>query len=272
MKIDLNRYSHSLEEESFENLPFSYMSLESDEPLNKPFEKTEWCFIRLYTTVYRDVISFKQIFKKLNLFFSDKALDGKAYTHANLNYRLTDNYFGLNIKNLNQESALYIETYEDDVENGVNKEESTYSVYGLKLTPLEYKNLKIQLEKMKEGNLYKYDILSLVNTAARISKNRISELIKKGKFEKVEIEHGDIPLNRIKKGLVCSTFVAFCLKNISTDFNKYLQESKKSIYEYAPNTLTRVPNIVYLFDGKFTTYKQDVKNFCKKFPEFAKYR
>lgn len=271
MRIYLDRYCRSLEEESFENLPISYMSLESDEPLNQPFEKKEWCFIRLYETQYKNKMSWGNFLKLSNLFFSDKAADGKKYTHANLNYRLTDNYYGLNIKSLDQENALYIEAISEFEPDRIDPAASGYSVYGVKLTTLEYKNLKMQLEKMKDGNYYKYDILSLFQMAGRITKNRIEDMVKKGKIEKIILEGDDIPLNKIKKGLVCSSFVAFCLKNISGDINKYFNDSKKSVYEFAPNTLTKLPNLTFLFDGKFNTYKQDVREFVKKFPEFAKY-
>lgn len=273
MRIDLNKYLTALENKDRDILPVYYSDYFSQES-SIPSKEKKYCFIRLYNSHYpKGVFNFGSILKNASKVISDKALDGKFYTHANINYRLTDNFFGLNIDSLNQEEAVKIEqiTHEKKEDVTIDLDKSVYTLYRLEMNELDYKNLKIQLNKLKSGSQYTYDVKTFLYTSLLITKNKAKRALTHSSLKPTNTHEEKVQLNKIKKGLICSTFVAFVLKNTHSDVAKWMEENKISVYEFAPNTLTRLPNIKYCFSGKYTTYPQDVQKYIAKHPEFKEY-
>lgn len=273
MRIDLNKYITALENKEKDILPVYYSDCFSQES-TIPSKEKKYCFIRLYNSYYpKGVFNFGSILKNASKVISDKALDGKFYTHANINYRLTDNFFGLNIDSLDQEEAVKIEqiTHEKKEDVTIDLDKSVYSLFRLEMNELDYKNLKIQLNKLKSGSQYTYDVKTFLYTSLLITKNKAKRALTHSGVKPANEHEEKVQLNKVKKGLVCSTFVAFVLKNTHSDIAKWMEDNKISVYEFAPNTLTRLPKLKFCFSGKYTTYPQDVQKYIAKHPEFREY-
>lgn len=273
MKIDLDKYITALETNDGSIMPSYYHNAFSQESTIPAGEK-KYCFIRLYNSHYpKGVFNFGSILKTASTVISDKALDGKFYTHVNIHYKLTDDFIGLNIDSLTQEEAVHIEqiTHEKKEDVTIDLEKSVYSLFRLEMSELDYKNLKLQLTRLRKGSNYTYDIKSFIYTTLLITKNKAKRAITRSGVKAENEKEQKVQLNKVKKGLVCSTFVAFILKNTHSDVAKWMEDNKISVYEFAPNTLTRIPNLKFCFSGKYTTYPQDVQKYIAKHPEFKMY-
>lgn len=250
------------------------LSKEDHEPNNYSIKK-EWCFIRLYTTEYnKEIFHPAKILRVGNKLISDKASNGKFYTHAAINYSLSDHFVGLNLMK-GDPNSVQIEVVKNwrKGDERYERQDSTFDVFAIPLYKNERELLKFHLNKIITNNHFKYDVKTLLLTALLICKRKAQILMgfSKENIDEILDEEGDSVLSEIKKGMVCSTFVAFILKNVSADFARWLRETKRSEYEFAPNTLTHIPNIEYLFGGSWNGYARALTNFTKKNPEFAKY-
>lgn len=250
------------------------LSKEDADPNNYTVNK-EWCFIRLYTTEYnKDRFHPAKILRVGNKLISDKSSNGKFYTHAAMNYNLSDNFIGLNLMkdDPNSVQVEIIKTWRKDDER-YERQYSMFDVFAIPLYKHERELLKFHLSKIVTNNHFKYDIKTLLLTTILICKKKAQALMSFTKEDINDIigEDGDSFLSEIKKGMVCSTFVAFLLKNTSSEFAKWIRETNRNEYSFAPNTLTHIPNIKYLFGGTWNEYSRALTNFIKKNPEFAKY-
>lgn len=238
--------------------------------INKKELKTEYCFIRLYATKYKGV-TLSQFVRIGNDLFTAKSKKGERYTHAALNYKLNDNFVGLNLDDdPNDVKIENLRTTAVEAGDVKDRKTSTFAVYSLRLTEKEWKLLKVNLNKIKTDNNFKYDMKQLVNTAFRSTKNRIKNVIL-GHENFNEVEEDIVDLTKSKKALVCSSFVAYVLQQISHSIKNWMLKHKKSVHDFSPNALTYLPGCKYMYGGFWTEYAKKTKEYVEKHPEFKKY-
>lgn len=257
-------------------------------------EKTSYAFIRLYASTFTEKLTFDKILGQSIDFFSEDLEKGESYSHAAMNYRLTDNFFGLNWE-FGEKNDVKVETVHNkkptESEDFPNNK---FSVYAIPLSEKEHEKLRVNLESFKGSNQFNYQWLDLALAAFHLTKNKLvnkvhslfndeddykqtSEASKVITSDEIIIDGKKLTaaekklLIYTKKGLVCSTFVVYVLSQVSPDFNTYFKESKKFIQEFSPNTLTTLPGVKLLFKGKWKDYERIAKSFVVKNPEFAKF-
>lgn len=233
--------------------------------------KTEYCFIRLYSTKYKG-LCFSDLLRIGNELFTSKSKQGKRYTHAALNYKLNDNFVGLNIDdNPNDVKVENLRTTATiDAGDPKDRKNSTFDIFSLRLTESEYKLLKVNLNKVKTDNQFKYSIKKLINTAFRSGKVKVKRAVL-GHEGYQDDEEDIIDLTKSKKALVCSSFVAYVLQSVSPSIKNYMEKHKKTVHDFSPNALTYLPGCKYMYGGYWTEYGKKTKEYVDKHPEFKKY-
>ena len=232
-------------------------------------ENCDYCFIRLYQTVYKKNLSAGGVLKAVNEFISPEGKNHKKYTHAALNYKLNDNFIGLNfdgstnndvkVENLKTEATSY--------ESPKDRSKSKFDVFALKLTSQEYDALQKSLNVIRTNNKFKYDFKRLLQISGIIIFNKIKDKI----FGKESSDDIRVDLTQSNESLVCSTFVAYVLSQISPRYADYFKKKDINIHSITPNDLTFLPGIQYMYGGYWSEYNIKTRDFIRKKPEFQKY-
>ena len=250
--IELNNSQYSLEDK------------------NKKELKTEYCFIRLYSTRYKG-LCFSDLLRIGNELLTEASKSGKRYTHAAMNYKLNDNFVGLNIDdNPNDVKVENLRTTATiDAGDPKDRKNSTFDVFYLRLTESEYKLLKVNLNKIKTDNKFKYDIKKLISVAFRTSRQKLKKAVLG--HESDDSNDDIVDLTKSKKALVCSSFVAYVLQQTSDSIKDWMEKYKKTVHDFSPNALTYLPGCKHMYGGYWPEYGKKTKEYVEKHPEFKKY-
>lgn len=228
-------------------------------------EQHYYCFIRLYQTEYKKMLTPGNILATVNKAISDPGKNKKKYTHAALNYQLNDNFVGLNMGGGQEDIRVEtLRTMATATDHPQDRENSRFDMFYLKLKKEEYESLKKNLVKIKYSNTIAYDFKTLLF----MSKDLILDKIKnKLRLSKEDAE--DLSTNQIS--LVCSTFVAWVLSKVSDKYAKYFQMQDKDLYRVTPNDLTYMPGMKYMYGGKWKEYSTLTRKYVTEHPEFKDY-
>ena len=249
---------------------------QSEEALKENFmnnavydENCEWCFIRLYQTVYKKTLSAGGILKTVNEFISPEGKNHKKYTHAALNYKLNDNFIGLNFdgSSNNDVKVENMRTEATGYESPKDRTKSKFDIFAIKLTPKEYEDLKKNLNAIRTTNKFKYDFKRLLQISGIIIFRKIKDKL----FSRESSDEIPIDLRQTNESLVCSTFVAYILSQISPRYSEYFKTKDISIHSITPNDLTFLPGIKYMYGGTWPEYAVKTRDFVKKNPQYQKY-
>lgn len=264
-------------EELLEWYRFPEKSIESNANIiEKAKKKQKYCFIRLYSTIYKGGFSVGKVLKQGTKIFSEKLENGVLYTHAAINYKLTDDFIGLNLDPANPNDVKIEQLKSPDGDNYSNArdyQKSEFTVIAIPLEDEEYENLKEILSKIPHKNDFKYDIKTLLMTALLLSKRRVMRFFKRSNEDISPEDNEEIALliKNTKRGFICSTFVAYILSIVSDSFKKYLTEKKKSVYEFSPNSIYNIPGMIVLFKGRWNRYIAEMEKFVRLNPAFKPY-
>lgn len=234
--------------------------------------KTEYCFIRLYSTKYTK-LCISDLLRIGNELLTEKSKHkGKRYTHAAINYKLNDNFVGLNIDdNPNDVKVENLKTTANiDSGDPKDKRNSTFDVFSVRLTESEYRTLKTNLNNIKTDNKFKYAIKKLVSVAFSQTKTRLKKTVL-GHEDDDTREEDIVDLTKSEKSLVCSSFVAYVLKSISPSIRNWMEKNKKTEHDFTPNGLTYIPGCKFMFGGSWIEYSKKTREFVNEHPEFKKY-
>ena len=250
---------------------------QSEEALKENFlnavydENCGYCFIRLYQTHYKNAFSAGGLLKAANEFISPEGANKKKYTHAAMNYKLNDNFIGLNFDG-NSNNDVKIENMRTEAvsyESPKDRKKSQFDIFAVKLTQKEYENLRKNLNYIKTSNKFVYDFKRLLHISGIILFRRIKEFLFDRK--KSSKEALDVDLRVANESLVCSTFVAFVLTQISPRYAEYFKKQNLSVHSITPNDLTFLPGIIYMYGGTWPEYSIKTRDYIRKNPQFQKY-
>lgn len=215
-----------------------------------------YIFIRFYKTRYLNKANPINTIQLVGNKFIDKSKDGNVYTHVNMNYTLNDNFIGLDFKGAKQPNAVYKETIA--VEDGRISGDSYFSVYALPVQEIEYNLIRKELDKLQKSSKIKYDrrTLGLVSWLMLKRRGNLNKLIS---FSFLD--------NKAKK-LFCSSFVMYVLYNTVSTIKQWMDKNKLSVYDFSPNTVTLIPGLKMLFNGKFKYYEQERNKFLSSHSEY----
>ena len=267
-------------------------SVQYEDSYIKNDQENKWIFVRLYDSRYN--ISLNSIGGGL-ISFGQKVTQSKYWkiftNHAAINYKLTDNFFGLSVHN--GDAGLKIErcqNLDDDDFQYINKKDfnyhkSKYYVFGFKCKPEEYETMKKKINNAYKNKTVMFDVGFAGGTMSLVSiGTKIKQLLHVDKILGISIlgiiHKSDSVLNdndyKRKNGQVnkiCSTFVGGILIS-SIDYLKSHFEKKenfnKSIF-ISPSDIACFPKARRLFSGTFDTYNKDMMKFVKKHPDFEEY-
>lgn len=228
----------------------------------------KYFFIRLYIAEAKaGVISpAATILPQLQDIFVEKSKYNILFKHASFNSVLSDEFYGLMYDQRHHETDIQIESVTDPDSFAFNEDDlnrSMFAVFAYPIEDSEYTKLNLLMRKAVKEKNFRYGVLKLLNAGV----NKIIDF-KNKLFNK---ESKEIDFIDKKRTFVCSSFVAYFLKNVSNRFNKYLNKQNMSIYRFNPNTLSNIPGLIRLFEGTYIEYNKKLDEFCRKNPEFKQF-
>ncbi len=254
--------------------------------------ENKWIFVRLYDSRYN--LSLSSVGGGL-LSFGQKITRNKNWkvftNHSAINYKLTDNFFGLSVHD--GDASLKIErcqNLDDDDFQYINKRDFNYSkskyyVFGFKCTPEEYNIMKKKINNAYKNKTVMFDVGFAGGTMTLYSiLSKIKQILHVDKILNIGIlgiiHKSDSVLNdedyKRKNGQVnkiCSTFVGGVLISSIGYLRDHFEKKEnfnKSIF-ISPSDIASFPRARRLFSGTFDTYNRDLLRFIRKHPDFDEY-
>lgn len=242
--------------QSYENC-YSILSTESANT-----DKKYFAFIRLYDCVYKNPLCAPAILDHGIKFVSDDVKSTHMkFNHASINTNLTDMFYGLTATG--GDCSLKFETCESEGKTGndfmdaCNPKKSKFGVFYAELSKKDYETLKSVLSLGKQE--CKYDILLNAKMAGYFLVQKVKKLFTKSS-EALNLKDASW------KGQVCSTFCAFCLKQLSKFKDKI---SDEKIYD--PDAIVNNLGLKLLCTGIWADYSTDIEKSISKHPEMKEY-
>ena len=244
-------------------------SYKLEESLN--FEEVEepykYIFLRLYDIDYLNPFYIANILKfGINL---TEVNDVQA-SHASINFRLTDDFYGLTSGGkfqLEKESCL--DTKSNKFFKKVNPNNSTQLTYAIKVSEEDYYDALAMVEDYAGNSDVKYDVIENFKIAHFSTRRRFRTKQDERSMEDMfypELDEDDKATN-----FVCSTFCAYILKE-NVDYIRDWFDVNEINYKYVGvSDLPSIPGVVELFSSPFLEYDIAVEAFIEKYPEFAMY-
>ena len=239
-------------------------------------EDYKYIFFRLYNPEYSNPLYIANLLK--GGLAITQIEEGPELSHSAINFSLDDNYYGLTFGGKHQ---LAPEACQSPMDNkymrNCDPKKSEQITYALKVTPEEYENTKIFIERYAESTKLKY--ASLVNIKLGLYFIRLRYFVpkkyqtfgsrkypKSSKNQKVDLDQDKLPHR-----FVCSSFLGYALYNNVESVAEFFDE-KGIKYEYLNVTdLSHIPGMVPLFYSNWDDYDETVKAFVEEYPEFKAY-
>lgn len=236
----------------------------------------KYIFFRLYNPEYSNPLYIANLLKGgLAITNTD---DVPELSHSAISFSLDDNFYGLTFGGKHQ---LAPEICEKPKENkymrNCDPTKSEQITYALKVTPEEYENTKVFIERYAESTKLKYASLINVKLGLFFIKQKFfvskkyqafgsRKYPKSAKNRKVDLDK-DKPEYRF----VCSSFLGYALYNNVESVAAFFDEHNIK-YEYLNVTdLAMIPGMVPLFYSNWDDYTETAKAFVEEYPEFKEY-
>ena len=236
-------------------------------------DKKKYIFVRLLKNVYKSLLTPDRLVG-IGLLAVDKpAQDGKVYNHASINHELSDDFYGytFNIKNkscVNRE-ILSNPPPENFIYNS-NIEKSEFIVLGIPMSTSDYNNVKTTIKKFDGNPNTHYNFLSIIFIGLEsLFHKRIAPKSQESISDEIDMKFS--PIERLKNGYVCSSFVGYVLSQTKS-LNKIMTKEKIKYGRLTPTDLYSLfPNEIQMFSGPFKNYDKLKAKFIKLNPQFKEY-
>ena len=236
-------------------------------------EPYKYLFLRLYDVNYINPFYIANVLK-FGINLTD--VNNIDATHAAINFSLTDDFYGLTSGGeyqLARESCL--DTKANKFLKKCDPNESSQITYAIKVTEDEYEKAQDMVESYAENPDVRYDAgmnFKIANFAAKRkwhteeeNQNMENMVYPKEKDK----SKGDE--NYIETKFVCSTFVAYVLKENIGYVGDWFRNNEINYQYVMVSDLPNIPGVEKLFSSDFPEYEIAAEAFVEKYPEFEEY-
>lgn len=249
-----------------EKLAASKKELKEKYPENTKFK---YLFIRLYDPCYENPFYPANMLKG-GIVLIEVNNAGKL-SHSAINFSLDDSFYGLTAGGKLQ---LAQESCETRLTNKYMRncipEKSFQHTYALLVPEEDYIKTKNAVEAYAKSTKIKYKVSKNVKIAS-------FSIIRKVNMKKDEQQLGSCKFPKPKEskkpenGFVCSTFIAYVLKENVQSVNEFFKNNKINYEYFLVSDIACIPGVIELFSSPWNYYDESVDAFIKENPEFAEY-
>ena len=254
------------------------LSKEDADKLKKPEDgNCKYVFIRLYDPVYNNNLP-ADLLKKGQYITNTTQIPA---AHSAIGFDLTDNFYGLTIGGdydikLEQcstpETCAYMST--------CDAEKSFHYTFALKVTEKEYEAVKKMTLRYYQTKEVKYAVfhnfpVALYCIRKKVNLPELPKLPLPAAYREFIMNLRKTMLamrqQKEKDRFVCSTFCTYILISCIPRIALYFCERNLNYDYITPSELSMLPDMKFLFSGKWLDFKKDAKSFAEEHKEFVPY-
>lgn len=240
-------------------------------------DKCKYIFIRLYDPVYKDNLP-AELLKKGQYMTNITTIPA---AHAAIGFDLKDNFYGLTIGgdyDLKIEQCSTPETC--SYMSTCDAEKSNQYTYAIKVSEKEYEAAKNMTQHYYETKEVKYAIFHNFPVALYCIHKKVNlPELPKIPFPTAYREFTSnlkktlraVQMQREKDRFVCSTFCCYILISCVPRIALYFCERDLNYDYITPSELSMLPDMKFLYSGKWINFKKDAEKFAEENKEFQNY-
>ena len=247
--------------------------IEDDVSFREIDEPYKYLFLRLYDVSYINPFYIANVLK-FGINLTD--VNNNEATHAAINFSLNDDFYGLTSGGeyqLAKESCL--DTKANKFLKKCDPEESSQITYAIKVTEEEFEKAQDMVESYAENPDVKYDAginFKIANFAAKRKwhTDEENQSMEKMVYPKEKDRSKGDP-NWVETKFVCSSFVAYILKENIGYVGNWFKENDINYQYVVVSDIPNIPGVERLFSSDFPQYEMAAEAFVEKYPEFNEY-
>ena len=230
-------------------------------------KKTKYIFIRLYDPKYSNPLYIANLLKAgINI----TELTDNFVSHASINTRLNDDFYGLTMGGkfqLAHESCTNVKGHK--YMDKCDPLTSTQITFAIQVSEEEYNNLQQNLDDYSKDPTLAYNAFENFKIAIYDIGRRF---FTPAKYQNVQNGYY-LPTVRRKdvKNFVCSTFIAYLLINNIPEVSNWFDTYKIDYSYINVSDLIQIPGMTRLFSSTWENYNIAAEGFVHKYSEFAEY-